>query len=150
MMWKPLFFTVVNVIPVSCRILQANIYTKNKGVKRLSTLPLIITSEELDHWLQRSEEGEVLFFKHSTACPISAAAFDELQSFLQTEQKKRVDVAMVHVIENRDISNRITEHYNIKHESPQVLLIQKGKVLWHTSHWDITQDTLYQAVHNTL
>lgn len=116
----------------------------------MSNLPLITTSEELDHWFKRSEEGEVLFFKHSTACPISAAAFDVLKSFLKTEQPKQVDVAMVHVIENRDISNKIAEHYNIKHESPQVLLIQKGQVLWHTSHWDITQDTLIQAVNSIL
>lgn len=114
----------------------------------MTKIPLLTTDDQLTAWLKRSEEGKVLLFKHSTACPISATAFQELESFLLSEVAKNVETAMVHVIEHRAISNAIAERLGVKHESPQALLIEAGQVLWHTSHWDITQDALAQAVNN--
>ncbi|WP_312067016.1 monothiol bacilliredoxin BrxC family protein, partial [Exiguobacterium sp.] len=44
--------------------------------------------------------------------------------------------------EARTVSNDIAEHYNVRHESPQVLFIQDGKSVWTASHYDITKDAL--------
>jgi len=50
------------------------------------------------------------------------------------------------VQEARTLSNHIAEHYNVRHESPQVLFIQDGRAVWTTSHYDITMDALQTHV----
>ena len=53
---------------------------------------------------------------------------------------------MVLVIEDRPVSNHIAEEFEIKHESPQILLFDDGKVSWSTSHWKITRDSIKEAL----
>ncbi|MRS10441.1 monothiol bacilliredoxin BrxC family protein, partial [Bacillus anthracis] len=38
------------------------------------------------------------------------------------------------------------EQYSIKHESPQVLYIKDGMVVWNTSHWNIKKDALEENI----
>ncbi|KFZ40429.1 MULTISPECIES: bacillithiol system redox-active protein YtxJ [Thermoactinomyces] len=89
----------------------------------------------------------LLLFKHSTRCPVSAQAFDEFQRFLKnTDADRRVPAAVVHVIEQREVSDAVSERFGIRHESPQVMWIKDGKVCWHTSHSNITAEKIGQAV----
>lgn len=99
------------------------------------------STEELDQFV--AEGGKRLLFKHSTTCPISATAFAEFQTFLQDEN---VPSAVIHVIEDRPVSNAAAERFAIKHESPQIFLLEDGQVKWHTSHWKITKDAITQAL----
>lgn len=50
------------------------------------------------------------------------------------------------VIEDRPVSNKIAEDFGIKHESPQIFLLEDGEVRWNTSHWKITQSSIKEAV----
>ncbi|HEY8416227.1 MAG TPA: monothiol bacilliredoxin BrxC family protein [Thermaerobacter sp.] len=34
----------------------------------------------------------------------------------------------------------------VRHQSPQALLVQRGAVRWHASHWDITEQSLAAAL----
>ncbi len=77
------------------------------------------SNEQLEQVWERSAGQPVLLFKHSTTCPISAGAFEEYQTFLNSADDK-VDAYLIKVIENRDISNQIEAETNIKHESPQI------------------------------
>ena len=88
------------------------------------------------------ESNEPFFLlKHSTTCPVSAAAFDEYQSFVKDPafDKKGVYLA---VQETRELSNHIAQATDIRHESPQVIYFKEGKPEWHESHWKITKDQL--------
>ncbi|SEM69769.1 bacillithiol system redox-active protein YtxJ [Lihuaxuella thermophila] len=105
----------------------------------------LTNSEQLQDVLEYSKERPVLLFKHSTTCPISAAAMDELEKFSSSEEAKDIKIAVVYVIEHRPVSNEIAECFNIKHESPQALLVKGDQVVWHASHWNITEDSLKQA-----
>ncbi|CAM3550237.1 MULTISPECIES: bacillithiol system redox-active protein YtxJ [Saccharibacillus] len=102
-------------------------------------------SEQWESLLAQSGEQAVLLLKHSTACPISGAAFKEFKVYTR-KPKRPIVCALVKVIECRAVSNDIEEALGIKHESPQALLIQSGKVLWHASHWDITYERIEQQV----
>jgi bacillithiol system protein YtxJ len=109
---------------------------------------LPITSvEQLENLLrdQRKRGGRLLLFKHSTACPISASAFEEVRAFSR-EKPAVLEMAMVLVIEHRAVSNAIADRFGVQHQSPQVLLIEGDRVRWHTSHWNITRDHLLEAV----
>jgi bacillithiol system protein YtxJ len=90
-------------------------------------------------------ESEFLFIKHSLTCPISQAAYEEFENFV--EDAETVPAYYLHVQNSRILSNYIADEYNVKHESPQALFIKAGEVKWHDSHWNITYDKL-QTVMN--
>ena len=101
--------------------------------------------EELDPLLEASREQRVLLFKHSLTCPISLAAFRRYEEYLESADDG-VEHVLVEVQRAREVSNAIAEETGVRHESPQALLIDKGEVAWHASHWKITGDTLRQAI----
>ncbi|TGE33270.1 bacillithiol system redox-active protein YtxJ [Desulfosporosinus sp. Sb-LF] len=105
----------------------------------------ITISEELEEILKESSRRKILLFKHSTSCPVSARAWKEVQDFIN-ENSEDVLVTMVKVIESRPVSNQAAEDLGVKHQSPQVLLISDGKVIWHTSHQAVTQDNIKKAL----
>ncbi|RBW71444.1 bacillithiol system redox-active protein YtxJ [Bacillus taeanensis] len=91
---------------------------------------------------QRIKGENKIFFllKNSTTCPISSQAYEEYQNF--SEDYGDVACYYLNVQEARPLSNTISEHYEIKHESPQAFLIKEDRVLWHHSHWNITYSSL--------
>ncbi|MBP2115064.1 bacillithiol system redox-active protein YtxJ [Paenibacillus silagei] len=101
----------------------------------------IHTKEELQQYI--GQPGKKLLFKHSTTCPISAKANEEFQAYTQHSD---TPAAVVHVIEDRPVSNQIAEDFGIKHESPQIFLLEDSEVRWNTSHWKITQKAIKEAV----
>lgn len=108
--------------------------------------PIELTSEaQWDQLLADSGSAPVLVFKHSTSCPISAEAHDQYARFLRNARPGIV-YALVHVIEARPVSNRIAETLKLKHESPQAILVSGGQVVWHDSHWRLTEEKMTEAV----
>jgi bacillithiol system protein YtxJ len=85
-----------------------------------------------------------LLFKHSTRCPISAAAFEEWQEFERAHPA--APTAWIDVIEQRDLVRDFAARTRVKHESPQALLFVDGKVAWHAAHGEITSEALASAV----
>lgn len=105
----------------------------------------IHSNDELEQAFEASLEKPVLLFKHSTTCPISAGAFSAYNSFIGKTDK---DIAcyLVKVIEDRSVSNQIASVTNVKHESPQLFLIQNKAMKWHTSHSKITVTNIEKAL----
>jgi bacillithiol system protein YtxJ len=77
-----------------------------------------------------------VIFKHSTRCPMSTAAFSEMKDFL--ESNPQPPVCLVDVIDDRAISTEIARITSVRHESPQVLILKEGRVVWHASHYGVT------------
>jgi len=99
----------------------------------------IADKETLEKLLQHSAEEPVVIFKHSTACPVSAEAYEEM-----TALKSPVNIV---VVQNaRDVSNEIEVRTEIEHHSPQVIILRNGKAVWNASHWKITTDAVAMAV----
>ncbi|WP_010269919.1 bacillithiol system redox-active protein YtxJ [Paenibacillus senegalensis] len=99
----------------------------------------------VDEWnkaLELSDEQPVFIFKHSTRCPVSADAYDQYGAYLNRSANEDVAYFLVLVVEYRPVSNAIAESLELKHESPQAILIHKRKPVWHTSHWRITESNL--------
>jgi bacillithiol system protein YtxJ len=98
-----------------------------------------LTSEEqIDQVIAASEEKPVLLFKHSTRCSISSMSLDRLLRNWKEEDSERITPYYLDLIAFRSVSNLVAERFGIPHESPQVLLIQKGKVTYHESHYGIS------------
>lgn len=85
-----------------------------------------------------------IVYKHSTRCPISAAAYDEVQKFALANPD--APLYLVDVISNRDVSRYVAEETGVQHHSPQAILLEDGKVRWHASHFDITDAVLQREI----
>ena len=96
-------------------------------------------SQVLDQFVRRSHEAPVLLFKHSTTCPISAAAYQEVKQ-LATE------IALIVVQQARDVSREVEARTGVRHESPQALILRGGEVVWSASHWHITAAAVERAL----
>ena len=71
-------------------------------------------------------------FKHSSTCPVSAAAWNEYNEYCSLHPNQLFLYLVVQ--EDRELSNEIAEITDIKHESPQLFHFSDQKVDWHTSH----------------
>ncbi|MGU3469813.1 bacillithiol system redox-active protein YtxJ [Paenibacillus sp. D51F] len=100
------------------------------------------TMEDWKRILELSHEKPVLVFKHSTSCSVSAGAIEEWTRWHEGTKGEGVETALVRVIEERPVSNAIAEELEVKHASPQAILIRDGKAEWNASHWNITETAL--------
>tara|TARA_B100001059_G_scaffold203108_1_gene211500 strand:+ start:1813 stop:2151 length:339 start_codon:yes stop_codon:yes gene_type:complete len=94
-------------------------------------------------WIQLSSQESIegffshdtpqVIFKHSPRCGISAMVlrrFEASEVFKNSKER----FWLLHVIENRAMSNALASEFNVRHESPQVLIVRKGKLLYHAAH----------------
>jgi bacillithiol system protein YtxJ len=117
--------------------------------QKMGDIFLLKSNADFEKVIAQSQTTPLFLFKHSTSCPISAQAFHEFQSFVATKPEGLI-FAMVRVIEERPVSQEIATRLAVKHESPQLILIHQGKVLWYDSHWRITQAKIAEVVKNRL
>lgn len=94
-----------------------------------------------------SKDSPQFVFKHSTTCPISASAHGRVADYMRTTNDEvQPPFHLVKVIESRAVSNRIAQDTGVRHESPQLLLLMGGEVVWHASHGSITSDAIAKAL----
>lgn len=93
-------------------------------------------TDEIESILQKSEEQAQLIYKHSHRCSVSLMAKEELEEIAE-ELSSRSDLYMVDVIGRREVSNAIASKLNVRHESPQVIILKDREVVWKGSHWDV-------------
>lgn len=104
----------------------------------------LISIDQLDTLSFDSQRKPVMYFKHSTRCSISTAAMSRIER--QAEAIEAVcQPVYLDLLTYRPISNALAERYQIQHESPQVLLIAEGKLLWHGSHIEIQPAEILNA-----
>ena len=97
-------------------------------------------------WQQLKENlnSETLIFKYSPMCGVSFSVERKFNNWLENlPENKNLICARLNVITARALCQEIAEELGITHESPQLIwLDHKGKVKWHASHYDITEDEL--------
>ena len=92
------------------------------------------TLSQLDEFLTSTDK--IVVFKHSTRCPVSSMA----KRSLEYDKNLIPDGTIFYyldLIAHRDISNKIAEYWNVRHESPQILIIQGDNCMYNASHSDI-------------
>lgn len=101
--------------------------------------------EQLDEILDQSKTKPVAIFKHSTRCGISRGVLKlfERNYKLTDEQLK---LYYLDLLQNRDISNEIAARFKVHHESPQMIVIKNGVVVYQDSHHAIQASDLEKFV----
>ena len=87
---------------------------------------------QLDELVQESHHKPVLIFKHSTSCPISSMSLSRFERSFNEEAT--FDCYFLDLLAHREVSNQVAERFQVRHESPQAILISKGKVIFDASH----------------
>jgi bacillithiol system protein YtxJ len=93
----------------------------------------------LDDLIEQSKKQPVIIFKHSTTCPISASAFRNMSKF-------NGDVNLVEVQSAQELSREIERRTGVRHESPQVIVLNNGQVVWNASHWKVRAESVAEAL----
>lgn len=101
----------------------------------------ITSHEQWKELLEQSESQPFFIFKHSTTCPISAFAHQNVKNY-----ESELPIYLVKVIENRPISLEIADDLRVQHQSPQALFVMHREAKWNQSHYDITEESLASAV----
>ena len=105
----------------------------------------IDTIDALDAVLAGTTDRPALIFKHSLTCGTSAMAMEEMHE-LMADPPQDVDVWLVRIQAARPVSDAIEARLKIRHESPQVLLVRDGQVVWSATHFRV----MAQAVRTAL
>lgn len=113
----------------------------------MSQLEELLDVDQLETVWELSQEKPVLLFKQSTTCPVSAEAFEQFQTFI-SENSTDLASFFVKVRETRPVSDEIAEKLDVRHQSPQILLIKDGKSKWDASHMKITVESISEALSN--
>jgi bacillithiol system protein YtxJ len=98
------------------------------------------TADELDAAFAAER---FLVFKHSTRCPISAAAFAEYQRWSAAHPEAAT--GWIDVIQERALARAVADRTGIDHQSPQAILLERGAARWNASHGAITEASLSGA-----
>jgi bacillithiol system protein YtxJ len=101
--------------------------------------------EDFDLAVAASATRPILIYKHSTTCGTSAMAFEEVTDLLQGPPLS-VDVYLVRIQTSRAVSRAVETTLQVRHESPQMLLVSNGQVLWHGSHYRVTAKSIQAAL----
>ncbi|HEY5748286.1 MAG TPA: bacillithiol system redox-active protein YtxJ [Chryseolinea sp.] len=104
--------------------------------------------QQVDQILEESKEKAVLIFKHSTRCSVSRMALDRLERNWNESEMGHLKPYFLDLINYRDISNRIADQFQVEHESPQVLIIEKGAAVYDESHMGIDYRAIRDALKN--
>lgn len=86
--------------------------------------------------------GRTIIYKHSPACSLCSWSIHEVADFAESAG---VTVFQVDVLRQRPLSQAIEAHFGVRHESPQVLIIDDGRVTWHGSHRALSAERLLAA-----
>ena len=93
----------------------------------------------------KKNKGYTVIFKHNTECPISKA----VRSQFEEEAEQLDNVKAVYFLDlhaYRELSDQIADDFNIRHQSPQLLLINNGKCTYNEALYDISVAATAEAL----
>lgn len=107
---------------------------------KLNSIDQLTQLEEL------SNELPVVIFKHSTRCSISAAVLDRLERNWKELELPAHQLFFLDLIQYRSVSDAIAQRFLVNHESPQLIILNQRKSVYHKSHFDIDYSNVKDAL----
>ena len=104
----------------------------------MNWIPLL-NEQQLEEIKVNSAHRPQVIFKHSSRCSISSMARHRLDKNAFPEG---IDFYFLDILNHRNISNKIASEFHVYHESPQVLLINKGTCVYDESHSGIRMEEI--------
>ena len=105
----------------------------------------LVSLEEINTIKEISKTQSVLIFKHATRCGISRMVIKQFESLFNKENKQ-LKVYYLDLLSFREISSKLSEDFQVIHESPQLLVIKNGISVYNASHYEITKVNLSKYI----
>ena len=94
-----------------------------------------------DNLLNEVLEADLaIIYKHSSRCPTSTMAMRQVKDFMA--KNPDIPVYVVDVIRDRALSRQLADDLGVQHQSPQVVVLKKGTLQAHGSHYDISAERM--------
>ena len=97
--------------------------------------------QSLEDLINNSYLRPQLIFKHSTRCGISSQAQDRLLE-KETELASAFDLYYLDLLACRPVSDSVMEILNVVHQSPQVIIVNRGKAVLSLSHQSVSPEKI--------
>ncbi len=101
---------------------------------------------QLHELISESVTNRVFIFKHSNRCSISGMAKMRLEDSWDPAFSEGSTVYLLDVVNHRALSQQVAQHFEVHHESPQILLIENGECTHDASHFDITAQEIREVI----
>jgi len=117
---------------------------KEEAKEQKSFWNSIESEDDLKMAIENSYTHKIAIFKHSTSCFISKMVLKNFEKDIENvENINEIDsLYFLDLLAHRSLSNKIAEDLGIRHESPQLLVIENGKVINDASHQNISINQL--------
>lgn len=99
------------------------------------------SESQLQEIILKSKDNPQVIFKHSTRCGVSSMIKNRLE---KSEQPENLEFHYLDLIKFRNLSNQISRDFNIRHESPQVIVVKDGKPVYEENHSAIYMDDIVE------
>jgi bacillithiol system protein YtxJ len=91
--------------------------------------------EQLQQIRKESASQVVMIYKHSTRCSVSSTVLNRMER--SSAMFGDIKIYFLDLLHHRQVSNLVEDVFSVRHESPQLLAIKEGEVLFHLSHFEI-------------
>ncbi|SDR11259.1 bacillithiol system protein YtxJ [Chryseobacterium soldanellicola] len=116
---------------------------KEENPEQKSFWKKIESEEDLAKALEKSYINNIAIFKHSTSCFISKTVLRNFEREIENIDQK-VELYYLDLLVYRSLSNKIAEDLGVRHESPQLIVIENGKAIDNASHQNISVSQITQ------
>ena len=100
---------------------------------------------QLTTLISQSSIKPILIFKHSTRCGVSRMALKSFEKSYDLDESV-LEMCFLDLISYRDLSNEISSQLNVHHQSPQVLVVKNGQLVYHDSHYQISLQKIKEVL----
>ena len=100
---------------------------------------------QLNDIMDTSFSKTTLIFKHSTRCSVSRMALRLFENECDIEPAL-IDAYFLDLLNYRAISTEIAAKFNVEHQSPQLIVVKNGEVVYQASHSEIDVAELKKQV----
>ncbi len=106
----------------------------------MDPIQILKSVADLEGVVAASQDGPVVVYKHSLTCPISARAQEQV---VGVSGVPRFALAVQYA---KDVSDAVAERFGVPHASPQLLVVEGGKVTLELTHDDIREEAVRAAL----
>jgi len=119
------------------------LFSKDKG--ETINWKILEAEAQLTEFTALSKRKPIAIFKHSTRCSLSSMVKSRLERGWIINDND-IEMYYLDLLNYRNISDKIASAFNVEHQSPQLIVLSQGEVLYHASHGEIDAGILKESI----
>ena len=119
------------------------LFSKDKG--ETINWKILQAEAQLTEFIALSKRKPIAIFKHSTRCSLSSMVKSRLERGWNIDDND-IEMYYLDLLNYRNISDEIASAFNVEHQSPQLIVLSQGDVLYHASHGEIDAGILKKSI----